>query len=162
MLDLCELNVLRAIGDDIKRRDDLTRSYQCCNFKFTPCTALDLESTILKALKKFESCRIIEITHESQGLDGYHITMTRRGFYEYLKHSGSVLETFKDLAEELENKNLDSETISQKINIPQVVVCTILEEWAENQLITIHNDKSIKIRNISSHGQKFIRALLNV
>ncbi|MDI6644203.1 MAG: hypothetical protein QME14_04025 [Methanobacteriaceae archaeon] len=162
MLELSELNVLRAIGDDIKKRDDLTLSYQCCNFKFTPCTALDLESSILKALENFESTRIIKIHEKNHSLDGYNITMTRRGFYEYLKHSGSVLDTFKDIALELEKDNLNSQTISQNISTELVVVSTILEEWAENGLINITKKDSIEIKKITPHGQKFIKALLSV
>jgi len=162
MLELSELNVLRAIGDDIKRRDDLSRSYNCCNFKFTPCTALDLESSILKALENFESTRIIKYTRKDQELDDYIITMTRKGFYEYLKHSGSILDTFKEIAVELENKNFNSQTISQKTQTKHVVVCTILEEWAENDLIKVTRNENIQINTVTRHGQKFIKALLTV
>ena len=162
MLKLHELNVLRAIGDDIKKRDDLSRSYQCSNFKFNPCTALDLESSIINVLNNFEDSHLIQITKKTRKLDDNVIIMTHTGFYEYLKYSGGVLEIFKPVARQIKNGNLDSEKISQSTNLKRVVVCTILNEWVDSGLIKVLKKEDIEIKVVTTHGDKFIEALLRV
>ncbi|MGC9516208.1 MAG: hypothetical protein ACP5C3_00755 [Methanomicrobiales archaeon] len=162
MLELIELNVLRAIGDDIKKRDDLTRSYECSNFKFNPCTALDVETSIIGALTNFESSHLIKIDSKEQNLDSFHIKMTRQGFYEYLKYSGGVLEIFKPVGKEIKNGNKHCTEISHKTGLKKVVVYTILEEWAAADIINISKKDKLEITKTTPHGDNFIEALLSV
>lgn len=152
------IRVLKAIGNDIKSRDDVNRLFKGFNFQNSVFTAALSKRSISNALVNLESSGFIEIEKRKSDLDNCLIKMTKNGFHEYLKHLGGLMKRYAKVAA-LVNKGLrEGLEISKKTNQENVIINTILEEWADLGYITVSKteDDSISIDTITSRGQSFI------